>query len=150
MAVTVYDSSIAIIVGVPEITPVAGSSVRPPGNEGTTEKINPSPKTEGVKAMIVEPTINTFGELYERPEGATSLTVITTSNETLPPELVAVTVYEAIAETSVGIPEMTPVAASIDNPVGSEGETENVRLLPDTDGLSAGITELITNTFGEL
>ena len=83
-----------------------------------------SPLTIGFKATIAEPTVNVFGELYANPVGAASLTVMTTSNDTLPPELVAVTVYEAVAVTVVGVPEMIPVEISKESPSGSAGETE--------------------------
>ena len=41
----------------------------------------------------------------------------------LPPELLAVTVYVALEEVVVGVPEMAPVEESSDSPAGREGET---------------------------
>jgi hypothetical protein len=47
-----------------------------------------------------------------------------------PPALVAVTVYEAATATAVGVPEMTPVVALIDRPVGSAGVTAQETTAP--------------------
>ena len=41
----------------------------------------------------------------------------------LPPELLAVTVYVAEAVISVGVPLISPVAESILKPLGNAGET---------------------------
>jgi hypothetical protein len=48
----------------------------------------------------------------------------------LPDELVAVIVYEALADVEVVVPETTPVEELILNPVGKEGETVNVAAPP--------------------
>ena len=46
---------------------------------------------------------------------------MTTAKETLPPELKAVTEYEVATLIAVGVPEITPVAESKDNPLGKAG-----------------------------
>ena len=50
--------------------------------------------------------------------------------ESLPPVLVAVTVYDADAVTAVGVPEIVPVEESKDRPAGSVGETDQVATVP--------------------
>lgn len=56
--------------------------------------------------------------------GWTSLTTIVTDAESVPPVLVAVTVYDAEAVTVVGVPEIAPVVLDRVRPAGSEGETD--------------------------
>ena len=68
--------------------------------------------------------VNTFGELYESELGAISFTVITTSKVVDPPELVAVTVYEAVFEITVGVPEISPVIVLNESPEGKLGVIE--------------------------
>ena len=55
----------------------------------------------------------------------------------LPPALVAVMVYTVNGETTVGVPLISPVAASIDNPIGRAGETDQVLTAPP---LTVGVT----------
>ena len=43
----------------------------------------------------------------------------------LPPVLLAVTVYEAEVVTAVGVPLIAPVDESKDKPAGSDGETDH-------------------------
>ena len=81
--------------------------------------------------------------LYESAIGATSFTVTETPNETDPPELVAVTVYVAVAETTLGVPEIIPVVVSSDNPLGKVGETLYETTFPVMVGLSDAIAEPI-------
>ena len=56
--------------------------------------------------------------------GWTSLTTIVTDAVSVPPVLVAVTVYDAEAVTVVGVPEIAPVVLDRVRPAGSEGETD--------------------------
>jgi hypothetical protein len=51
-------------------------------------------------------------------------TARTHPNEVLPVTFVAVTVYVACAAATVGVPDITPLIASTDNPAGSAGLTE--------------------------
>ena len=53
-----------------------------------------------------------------------SFTTMDRPTATLPPALAAVTVYCAVAWTTVGVPLMIPVAASRLRPTGSGGDTE--------------------------
>lgn len=53
-----------------------------------------------------------------------SFTSMVRSTVALPPVLVPVIVYVAEVVMAVGVPEMAPVAESIDNPAGSDGATD--------------------------
>ena len=95
-------------------------------------------------------SVNELG-LYVRDDGATSLTTMVTSAVVLPPVLLAVTVYVVEEETTEGVPEMAPVEESNDRPVGSEGETDHVVMVPP---LAVGVTVVMAvplvkvNVFG--
>jgi hypothetical protein len=54
----------------------------------------------------------------------------------LPPEFVAVTVYEASATAAVGVPEIVPVPVFKLNPAGSAGLTPYEFTVPVTMGVS--------------
>ena len=80
--------------GVPEIAPVDESKDKPAGSEGDTDhEVMVPPLTVGVVVVIAVPLVseNELG-LYERPEGATSLTTMVTGAGSLPPVLLAVMV----------------------------------------------------------
>ena len=68
--------------------------------------------------------MSTFGVAYDNADGGMLFTVIPIVNVVDPPEFVAVTTYEAEAETVVGVPEITPVVVFNESPAGSAGETE--------------------------
>ena len=51
----------------------------------------------------------------------------------LPPVLLAVTVYAADDVTAVGVPLMAPVEVSSDKPAGSDGETEYETTVPPVE-----------------
>ena len=76
--------------------------------------------------------------------------MITTSKVVDPPEFVAVTTYPAVAETAVGVPEITPVVVLNESPAGSAGEIEYDVTLPVTVGDKEAMAEPTVNTFGEL
>ena len=58
----------------------------------------------------------------------------------LPPALVAVTLYTVDGDTTVGIPLISPVLASIDRPVGRFGEiVQELTAPPLTVGVTAPI-----------
>jgi len=81
-------------VGVPLIAPVVESKDNPAkSNTKTVQKIIGPPLTVGVVVVIEVPfvNVNELG-LYERPDGATSLTTIVTVAVSLPPVLLAVIV----------------------------------------------------------
>jgi hypothetical protein len=64
----------------------------------------------------------------------------------LPPELVAVIVWNWIDSTDTGVPEIVPFAALIDNPVGSAGEIDQVVTVPPLlDGVTEVISESLVN-----
>ena len=77
---------------------------------------------------------------YAIENGAISLTWIVIVPFPLPPALVAVTVYTVDGETTVGVPLISPVAASIVNPVGRAGEiVHELTAPPLTNGVTAPI-----------
>ena len=59
-----------------------------------------------------------------------AFTVMLRPTVVLPPVLVAVTVYVAVAATAVGVPLMTPVEVLRLRPAGSAGETDQVTTGP--------------------
>ena len=66
--------------------------------------------------------------------------------ESLPPVLVAVTVYDADAVTAVGVPEIVPVEESKDRPAGSVGETDQETTVPPPEvGVAAVIAESLVS-----
>ena len=62
----------------------------------------------------------------------------------LPPALVAVTVYAAEETTAVGVPLIWPVDESMLMPLGRGGETDQVVTIPP---LEVGVTEVIAVPF---
>jgi len=65
--------------------------------------------------------------------GWTSLTTIVTDAVSVPPVLVAVTVYTAEEVTVVGVPEMAPVVLDRVRPAGSEGDTDQEVTAPPVE-----------------
>jgi len=57
----------------------------------------------------------------------------------VPPVLVAVTVYTADEVTVVGVPEITPVELEIVRPDGRVGDTSQVTTVPPVDVGVAGL-----------
>ena len=69
--------------------------------------------------------------------------------ESLPPVLVAVTVYDADAVTAVGVPEIVPVEESKDRPAGSVGETDQETTVPPkAEGVADVIAESLVKVNG--
>ena len=68
------------------------------------------------------------------------MTSMVTSAVVLPPVLLAVIVYVAEEVMASGVPEMAPVEESMDNPDGSEGETDHEVTVPP---LELGVTVVI-------
>tara|TARA_Y100000766_G_scaffold48771_1_gene38975 strand:+ start:836 stop:1126 length:291 start_codon:yes stop_codon:yes gene_type:complete len=84
-------------------------------------------------------------ELGEYPiRGWTSLTTIVTDAVSVPPVLVAVTVYDAEDVTVVGVPEIAPVVLDRVSPAGSEGDTDQEVTAPP---LEVGETVVIAVPF---
>jgi hypothetical protein len=70
----------------------------------------------------------------------------------LPPELLAVTVYVAVALIAVGVPEIVPVDVSSDKPAGNAGDTDQeVTAPPVEEGVTLVIADpfAMVNEFGE-
>ena len=61
------------------------------------------------------------------------MTTIVTDAVSVPPELVAVTVYTAEEVTVVGVPEMAPVVLDRVRPAGSEGDTDQEVTAPPVE-----------------
>ena len=76
--------------------------------------------------------------------GWTSLTTIVTDAVSVPPVLVAVTIYDAEDVTVVGVPEIAPVVLERVRPAGSEGETDQEVTAPP---LEVGETVVIAVPF---
>ena len=77
-------------------------------------------------------------------EGATSLMTMVTLAVSLPPVLLAVMVYDAEDVMAVGVPLIAPVEESRASPVGSDGETDHVVMVPP---LAVGVTVVIALSF---
>ncbi len=121
------------------MAPVDESRERPAGNEGETDQpVIAPPLAVGVTVVMAVPLVrvNEFG-LNVSAEGAMSLTSMVTVAVSLPPVLLAVTVYVADDVMAVGVPLMAPVDESSDKPAGSEGETDQEVTVPP---LSVGET----------
>jgi hypothetical protein len=58
----------------------------------------------------------------------------------LPPVLLAVTVYDAEVEIAVGVPLIAPVEESKDKPAGRDGETDQEVIVPP---FTVGVTVVI-------
>ena len=65
--------------------------------------------------------------------GWTSLTTMVTFAVSVPPVLVAVTVYTAEDVTVVGVPEIAPVVLDRVRPAGSEGDTDQEVTVPPVE-----------------
>ena len=61
------------------------------------------------------------------------MTTIVTDAVSVPPELVAVTVYTAEEVTVVGVPEIAPVVLDRVRPAGSEGDTDQEVTAPPVE-----------------
>ena len=66
-----------------------------------------------------------------------------------PPLFVAVMVYVAEEEVTVGVPEITPVELSMLNPDGSDGEMLQVALSPEFEGVMDEIATSSLNVNGD-
>ena len=120
--------------GVPLIAPVEESRERPAGKLGeTVHEVIVPPPTVGVSVVMVVP----FSKVRELEPyeivGGTSLTTMVSVAVSVPPVLVAVTVYVAEEVIAVGVPEITPVDVSRAMPAGSDGETDHDVTVPPVD-----------------
>ena len=68
------------------------------------------------------------------------MTTMVTVAVSLPPVLLAVTVYTAEAVIAVGVPLMAPVDESKDKPAGRDGETDHEVIVPP---FTVGVTVVI-------
>ena len=72
------------------------------------------------------------------------MTTMVTVAVSLPPVLLAVTVYDAEVEIAVGVPLIAPVEESKDKPAGRDGETDQEVIVPP---LTVGVTVVIAVPF---
>ena len=78
--------------------------------------------------------------LYERSNGAASLTVMVRDAVALPPVLLAYTVYVVEEDRAVGVPEISPLEVEKDSPAGSVGViAHEVTVPPNADGVAVVI-----------
>lgn len=85
-------------------------------------------------------------------DGLTSFTVMVTVAVPVPPELVALTIYDAVLLITVGMPLIWPVLVLNTNPVGNGLLMEyDTTAPPVLDGLNVVIPEplVATTVFGE-
>ena len=68
------------------------------------------------------------------------MTTMVTVAVSLPPVLLAVTVYDAEVEIAVGVPLIAPVEESKDKPAGRDGETDQEVIVPP---FTVGVTVVI-------
>jgi hypothetical protein len=128
-----------MVVGVPEMAPVAVLKESPPGSVGEIDhEVTVPPLELGVEVVMAESFVNVNGfPLYTIEDGITSLTVMVTVAVELPPVLLAVTVYCAEEDTAVGVPLMVPVELENRRPAGKVGEiTHEVTAPPPALGVA--------------
>ena len=133
-------------VGVPLIAPVVESKDKPAGSVGETDHdVIVPPLTVGVVVVIAVPLVNVkvLG-LYDKEDGAMSLTTMVTLAVSLPPVLLAVMVYKVDEVTAVGVPEIAPVVESKAKPAGRVGETDHEVIVPP---LTVGVTVVMPVPF---
>jgi hypothetical protein len=124
VAVTIYVAGAVAVVGMPLMLPSLALRVSPAGSAGATLQFTTAPP-------LALGGVVCAGILAEKPyaglsyamEGAMSLTTIDMLAVALPPLFCAVTVNAVLAARAVGVPEMTPVVASMLRPAGSAGLT---------------------------
>jgi hypothetical protein len=146
VAVTVYVVDEESPVGVPEITPVVGSSERPAGRVGAIEYVIgavPPAMLIGLSGVISVPIVaEIFPVFVEDVSGAIS---VKTANEKdalalSPIESVIETVKVAAPVIVVGVPEMSPVFESKVIPAGRVGAIVNTEP-PEPPRAETGVKE---------
>ena len=91
-----------------------------------------APPLEVGVAVVIALSLVRVSELglYATEDGATSFTWMVTVAVSLPPALLAVTVYAVEFETAVGVPEIAPVVLSNARPAGRAGEIDQDVTVP--------------------
>ena len=119
VAVIAWDVEPGADGAVPLTTPVVASSESPDGNGGDTDQVTEFPvESEYEKeASCAAASWTEVGPLTE----VGSRTSISRDVESVPLLALAWIVYVVWAEASVGVPLMTPVAASSERPAGRAG-----------------------------
>lgn len=119
-------------VGVPEISPVELSNDNPAGSAGVISQFVTAPPLDVGVTVVIALSLVRVSELglYATEDGATSFTWMVTVAVSLPPALLAVTVYAVEFETAVGVPEIAPVVLSNARPAGRAGEIDQDVTVP--------------------
>ena len=136
--------------GVPLMAPVEESRDNPAGKDGETDQeVIVPPPTVGVSVVMVVPFSKVREvEPYEMV-GATSLTTMVMLAVSLPPVLVAVTVYIVEEETAVGVPLISPVDVLNVKPAGTDGDIDQETTAPPVDvGVAFVMAESFVNVNG--
>ena len=108
-----------LISGVPEITPFV--KFNPGGRVGTMVQLLTTPVYVGTRSTIGSSRVNVkFSGEYERDTRSSTMVMLMYA-VAVPPVLVAVMVNMLRVSNSVGVPLSTPVEASKERPLGSDG-----------------------------
>jgi hypothetical protein len=121
---------------------------RPAGSAGEIDQSEATPPVEiGVAFVIVVPLVKMY-ELGEYViEGGASFTIIVMVVVTLPPVLFPVTVYVLYGVIADGVPLISPVVVSSNNPCGSAGEIDQDTTAPP---LEVGVTDVIAESLDKV
>jgi hypothetical protein len=132
VAVMVYAVEAETTLDVPLISPVELSNVRPAGSVGVIPQVSTGPPVEVgvIDEGIAKPICRVTELVLYEITGVASLTSIVTIVVTLPPELVAVTVYAADDVMVSGVPEIAPEDVENESPDGSAGEISQSVTVP--------------------
>jgi hypothetical protein len=129
VAVMVCATAALATEGLPLMVPVWVSRRRPLGRGGSTlyTSVSEVPLLKSAFSLTKPPTSGVREHdppSYVSPVGAAEITSRLCLNVTVFTEFEAVMVYSALPAEALGVPEMTPVAVSMERPAGSEGDTE--------------------------
>ena len=126
------------------------SKDKPAGSVGETDhEVTVPPLEVGAVVVIAVPFVRVNGLPLYAIEGATSLTVMVTDAEALPPVFVAVIVNVVEDVIAVGVPLISPVEVSKDKPAGSVDEIDHVSTAPPSAvGVTAVMAESLVSVYG--
>lgn len=138
------------IDGVPLILPSVVPHVSPVGRDGLiSQDVMVPPLVDGRFGVMAVPFSSViFSGEYVMSLGACSLTVIEMVAVDSPPELLAVMLYNAVADVAVGVPLITPLELKL-SPAGREGDELQKALSPVLEGVMLVIGVPTVNVNGE-
>jgi hypothetical protein len=126
---------------------------RPAGKAGLTDQEVAVPTTCGVIELMAVPEVKLYTmdpKTICGAGGGGGFTRIVIVVVPLPPAFVAVTVYTALGESEVGLPDISPVVVSIDKPAGKVGAIDQETTGFCTLGVKLVIGTSVVNVFTEL